>query len=148
MFAIHIPSISLGQNSEVFEIQADKIDTTINEEIQAFYEKFNLWIKSIENDSIILRIDEKLMLNNFIMFSQDGLLMKDLKFHSVESCIKQILEELHNKEAPKNEYNWIYVTLESQIDKRELISILEFLKKNSIDYRFSNEDTIVSKFVK
>ena len=148
MLTFLIPRVSMGQNADVFEVDADMIDTTSNKEIQTFYEKFNLWIKSLENDSTELQFDEKLMLNNFIMFSQDGLLMKDLKFHSVESCTRQIFKELRRIEVSNREYHWMYVTLESQINRNELAIILEFLKRNKIDYRFSNEDEIVSKIVK
>lgn len=34
------------------------------------------------------------MVNNFIVFSEDGLIMKDLNLHSVDSCKKQISESL------------------------------------------------------
>ena len=82
------------------------------------------------------------------MFSEDGFLMKDFKFHSVESCQKQILSSLSNSQAPANEDPWIYVTLESQVNKKELIAILEFLREQGINYEFGDEDKFIPAILK
>lgn len=137
-----------AQNDKTFEIQADKIDSNSNSEIQTYYEKFNSWKESIGKDSVKLELNEKLIVNNFIMFSEDGLIMKDLDFHSVESCKKQILENLPKEETDKDENNWIYVSMESHVNKSELIEILTFLREQSIDYHFGKEDEFVPKIMK
>lgn len=134
-----------GQNGDTYEIQADKIGSKSNAEIQIFYKKFNSWIESIKMGSEIVKLDEEKMVNNFIVFSEDGLIMKDLNFHSVKSCKKRIKEDL-----PVSEKNgtWIYVTMESHVNKSELIEVLEFLKEQRIDYKFGNEDEFVPKIMK
>jgi len=145
LLLIQIPIYMVAQNDETFEIQADKVDSSSNVEIQKFSEKFNSWMESIGKDSTKIEMDEKAMVNNFIIFSEDGLIMKDLDFHSVESCKKQVLENLPNEEK---ESKWIYVTMESHVNKNVLINILEFLKEQKIDYQFGREDEFVPKIMK
>lgn len=147
LLIIQIPFFMAAQNDETFEIQADKVDSNSNPEIQEFYRKFNLWIESIGKDSVKLNLIEELMVDNFIIFSEDGLIMKDLGFHSVESCKERILEGLPKQEVNKVQYSWIYVSLESQVNKRELIEILEFLKEQNIEYQFGTEDEFVTKLI-
>lgn len=81
LLVIQAPLFITAQNDETFEIQADKVDSNTNLEIQQFYEKFNSWIGSIGTDSAKMTLNENLMVNNFIIFSEDGLIMKDLSFH-------------------------------------------------------------------
>ena len=145
LLLIQIPIFMAAQNDETFEIQADKVDSNSNIEIQKFYEKFNSWIERIGKDSTNIEMDEKTMVNNFIIFSEDGLIMKDLDFHSVESCKKQILENIPNGEK---ESKWIYVTMESHVNKNELIKVLKFLSVQKIDYQFGKEDEFVPKIMK
>ena len=145
LLLIQIPIYLAAQNDESFEIQVDKVDSNSNIEIQKFHKKFNSWIESIGKDSTKTTMDEKGMVNNFIVFSEDGLIMKDLDFHSVESCKKQILENLP---VDKNKQKWIFVTMESQVNKSELIEILEFLKEQKIEYQFGSEDEFVPKIMK
>lgn len=145
LLLIQIPFYMAAQNDETFEIQADEVDSNSNIEIQKFYKKFNLWIESIGKDSTKAAMDEKGMVNNFIIFSEDGLIMKDLDFHSVASCKKQILENLPIEERKTK---WIYVTMESHVNKSELIEILEFLKEQNIEYQFGREDEFVPKIIK
>jgi len=135
----------LAQNEQSFEIQADKVDSNSNIEIQIFYDKFNSWIDSFHKDSAKTQRDEKAMINNFIMFSEDGLIMKNFSLHSVESCKKQIMID-----SPNGNYDskWIYVSMESHVNKRELIEILEFLKEQRIEYIFGFEDEFVPLFLK
>lgn len=85
------------------------------------------------------------MVNNFIIFSDDGLIMKDFDFHSVESCKKQILENLP---VDENKQKWIFVTMESHVSKSELIEILEFLKEQKIECQFGRDDEFVPKIIK
>ena len=145
LILMQIPFCVLAQHEETFEIQADKVDSNSDAEIQLFYEKFNLWIKSLETDAAKIEKDESDMVDNFIIFSEDGLLMKDLDFHSVESCKNQILENLP---IGKTNEKWIYITMESQVNKLELIEILKFLKVHNIDYHFGVEDEFVPNLMK
>ena len=71
--------------------------------------------------------------------------MKELDFHSVESCKKQILENLPAEEKTTK---WIYITMESHVNKSDLIEILEFLKEQKIEYQFGSEDEFVPKIMK
>lgn len=134
-FLISIPVLIFGQSYETFEIQADKVDSNSNHEIQIFYQIFNL-LENKGKGMITLQRDEAYMVNNFVMFSEDGLLMKDLDFHSVESCKEEILKDYPKSELKKTEKAWMFVSLESQVNKGELISILEFLRRHEIDYVF------------
>ena len=144
--------MAVGQNDETLEIQADKVDKNSNSDIQTFYETFDLWSASIGKDSVTVEmneeINEELMINNFIIFSEDGLIMKDLDFHSIESCKNKILENLPKKINGKEEPNWIYVSMESHVNKSALIEILRFLREQKIDYKFGSEDEFVSKIMK
>ncbi|WP_299436537.1 hypothetical protein [uncultured Maribacter sp.] len=134
-----------GQNDDNFEVQAD---ATSNTEIQIFQEKFNVWVKSFNNDSLKTDFKSERMINNFILFSEDGLMMKDLKFHSAESCKNEIIANLPNTENKAEENDWIYVTLESQVNKPELIEILTFLREKKIEYRFGQEDEFIPQMIK
>ncbi len=145
---IQIPFFIAAQNDETFEIQADKVDSNSNSEIQIFFGKFNSWVESIGRDSAKIELNENLMVNNFIIFSEDGLIMKDLSFHSSESCKKQILESLPKHGTDKVQNNWIYVSLESHVYMHDLIEILKFLKEQNIDYQFGTEDEFVPKLMK
>lgn len=140
-----IPVFMAAQNQETFEIQADKVDSIDNDELQVFYQRFNSWIESIGKDSATIELNKKAMVNNFIIFSEDGLIMKDLNFHSVESCKKQILGNLPSGE---DELKWIYVSLESHVNKIELIDMLAFLKEQNIEYYFGIEDDFVPGIMK
>lgn len=135
-----------AQLDETLEIQAEMVDKNSNSEIQQFYKKLNLYVESIGKNSPNLNLPEELMIKNFIIFSEDGLIMKDLNFHSVESCKKQILESLPKHEVNKTHAKWIYVDLESHVNKRELIDILKFLKEHKIEYQFG-EDEIIEKLI-
>ena len=148
LLIIQIPFLLIAQNDETIEIQIDEIDSTSNSEIQIFNEKFNTWVKSIDDESLKPNLNVKRMVNNFIIFSEDGLIMKDLDFHSVKSCKEQILMNLPNSKVDNDENNWIYVAMESQINKSELIEILTFLKEKNIDYQFEREDEFVMKIIK
>jgi hypothetical protein len=140
-----LPILMVGQNDNNFEVQADKPSNT---ELQIFKERFNIWVKSINNDSLKTDFKSERMITNFIMFSEDGLMMKDLKFHTVESCKNEILSNLPSQEKKTGENDWIYVTLESQVNKLEMIDILTFLRDKNIDYRFGQEDEFIPQMIK
>ena len=140
-----LPILMFGQNNSSFEVQADN---PTNTELKIFKERFNIWVKSINNDSPKTDFKSERMILNFIMFSEDGLMMKDLKFHTVESCKNEIIANLPNQDKENGENDWIYVTLESQVNKTEMIEILTFLKEKNIDYRFGQEDEFITKFIK
>lgn len=72
-------------------------------------------------------------------------MMKDLKFHSVASCKNEIMVNLPTMENKLGENDRIFVTLESHVNKNQLIEILEFLKEKKIDYRFGKEDEFIPK---
>lgn len=131
-----------GQHEEIIEIQAEKVDDNSNFEIQEFYKKLDLYVNSIGKNTENSSLSLELMINDFIIFSEDGLIMKDLNYHSVESCKAKIIENF-----PKNILNvlkakWIYVSLESHVNKRELTAILKFLKGNNIEYHFANDEEL------
>lgn len=134
-----------GQNDNNFEVQADAASNT---ELQVFQKKFNVWIQSIKNDTLQTVYKPERMINNFILFSEDGLMMKDLKFHSPESCKTEIIASLPNQENKADEMDWIYVTLESQINKPELREILTFFREKNIEYRFGQEDEFIPQMIK
>ena len=148
LLLFQIPFFMTGQNDNNFEIQADKVDVGSNGEIQIFTEKFNVWVKSLKNDTLKTDLKPERMINNFILFSEDGLMMKDLKFHSVESCKNEIVANLPSRENKTEENDWIYVTLESQVNKSQLIDILNFLREKNIEYRFGQEDEFIPKMIK
>ncbi|WP_405246808.1 hypothetical protein [Cellulophaga sp. Asnod2-G02] len=140
-----IPFLMTGQNDNNFEVQAD---ATSNTELQVFQKKFNIWIQSIKNDTLKTVYKPERMINNFILFSEDGLMMKDLKFHSPESCKTEIIASLPNQENKADEMDWIYVALESQVNKPELIEILTFFREKNIEYRFGQEDEFIPQMIK
>lgn len=149
LFIILIPFLILAQNDETFEIQIDKVDSTSNINIQQFYNKFNRYINRKEKALDRISVSEETMINNFVIFSQDGLLMKDFDFHSVESCKKEILKSRPKPTKHKiDRPYWIFVSMESQVNKLELIEILEFLRKENIEYQFGEEDQIMEKINK
>lgn len=140
-----IPLLMTGQNNNNFEVQADAESNT---ELQVFQKKFNVWIQSIKNDTLKTVYKPERMINNFILFSEDGLMMKDLKFHSPESCKTEIIASLPNQENKADEMDWIYVTLESQVNKPELIEILTFFREKNIEYRFGQENEFIPLMIK
>ena len=149
LLTIHIPFLILGQNDETIEIQVDKIDSNSNSEIQKFHKKFNSYIESKEKGLTKIKLKEENMINNFIVFSTDGLIMKDFEIHTTESCKKQILQCRPKPTSNKSiQSYWIFVSMESQVNKNELINILEFLRKENIEYQFGEEDEIIAKMNK
>lgn len=148
-FVIQIPFLISAQNDETFEIQIDKVDSTSNINIQQFYNKFKRYINTKEKALTKISLYEETMINNFVIFSQDGLLMKDFDFHSVESCKKEILKSRPKPTKHKiDRPNWIFVSMESHVNKLELIEILEFFRKENIEYQFGEEDQIMEKIDK
>jgi hypothetical protein len=147
-FIVLLPSLIAAQSSDIYEIEAETIASNSNKELKLFYQKFNNWADNLGNDTIQLSNDESLMVNNFIMFSENGLLMKDLIFHSVEYCQKKILEDLPNNIDTENNSFWMFICLESHVNSKELTKILEFLRTHKIGYVFGTDDEIVSKFHK
>lgn len=145
LFIIQIPFLALAQYDESLEIQFYKVDSIANSDIQKFYIKFNLYFESRQKGVDKIHLNKEAMVNNFVIFSEDGLIMKDLNFHSVESCKKQILESrpkpIHDRMVHAN---WIFVSMESHVNKRELIEILEFLKNENIEYQFGEDNEIMS----
>ncbi len=139
-----IPFILVAQDKEIYEVQFAKLDSNSNQELKIFQMKFDDWIRDLDKDATQTTYNKESMVNNFIIFSQDGLIMKDLNFHTVKSCQKQILDNLPREK----EQNWIYITLESQVNNSELIKILNFLKEKKIGYRFGKEDDFVPYIMK
>ncbi len=124
---------SQAQSNQSFDIENDgKKD----ENVRQFYAKFNAYIDGLRDTTHkATPSDPKKMIQNFVIFSEDGLIMKDLKFHSQESCKENIL--LGWKALGKRKTKaWMYVDLESHVNLDDLKSILAFLKKHKIDYQF------------
>ncbi|MCC6411669.1 MAG: hypothetical protein IT270_08420 [Saprospiraceae bacterium] len=88
------------------------------------------------------------MVNNFVIFSEDGLIMKDLKFHSAESCKKQSLDNLPGQKQEERGNLWMFVSQESHVNNSDLVEILQFLREQNIDYQFGREDDFVPKLLK
>ena len=88
------------------------------------------------------------MINNFILFSGDGRMMKDLKFHSAQSCKSEIIANLPSQENKTGEMDWIYITLESKVNKSELIELFTFLQDDKIEYRFGQEEEFIPQMIK
>ena len=137
-----------AQNVETFETQAEKIDSTYNPELQIFNQNFNNWVNSLSDESLKLSLNDKMMINDFIIFSEDGLIMKDLGFHSIKSCKERIVASLPTTEMDSESKNWVYISMESQINKSDLIEMLVFLREQQIDYQFGMEDEFVPKLIK
>jgi len=72
-----LPIFLNAQREEIFEIQANKIEVSDNLEIKAFKKKFNDWINKICKGTTEAIVNDLSMVDDFIIFSQDGLLMKD-----------------------------------------------------------------------
>ncbi len=142
------PFFIIAQNEEVLEYEVDTIGSSSDFELKNFYNNFDTWIKAIEKGSPIVKPTKEKMINNFIIFSEDGLIMKDLDFHSVENCKEQLLAGLLKRtDGNKNQNYWIYVGMESQVNKKELTTILKFLKNQKIQYLFAQEEEIISSTV-
>ncbi len=142
------PILVTGQHNSSFAIQEEKLDSASNSELQTFIIKFNNWVDSLKNDCQTSGLKPERMINNFILFSEDGLMMKDLQFHSVASCKNEILANLPITENELGESDWIFVSLESHVNKKQLIEILEFLKEKKIDYQFGKEDEFIPKMIR
>ena len=128
-----------GQSFDMIDAVGDP-----NPAIQQFYQQFEEWLAAIQNGTQVT-LDEKRMVNNFIIFSEDGLIMKDLQFHTVASCREHILKDLPE---PGAENPWIYVAMESHVNRSELLEMLTFLKAQKIDVEFGREEEFVSKMMK
>jgi hypothetical protein len=145
LLTIQVPFFMMGQNDETIEIQFDKVDSNSNIDIQKFHKKFNSYIDSKETGLAKINLNEETMINNFIIFSEDGLIMKDFNFHTIESCKKQILLSRPKPTSNKSiQSNWIFVSMESHVNQNELIKILEYLSKENIEYQFGEEDEIMA----
>ena len=120
--------------------------TDSTRDVQRFQQKFEAWLAGTAKDSI--RRDEANMVNNFVIFSEDGLIMKDLKFHSAESCKKQILDNLPGQKQEERGNLWMFVSQESHVNNSDLVEILQFLREQNIDYQFGREDDFVPKLLK
>ena len=77
-----------AQEVSSFAIEADVVGESTHTELLRFSKRFDAWISSKQDNTPKITLRKECMLNNFIMFSEDGLMMKDFKFHSVESCKK------------------------------------------------------------
>lgn len=142
--AIQMSLPATAQSTETIEIHTSTKDTSSNAELQNIYNKFNDWVITISNGVTKFFNNQDNMVNNVIMFSEVGLLMKDLDLHPIESCKKLISLNL-----PKNKSKMlIYIAIESQLNKNELIEILTFLKDKIIDYYFGDEKDIIALFIK
>ncbi|MEO6347318.1 MAG: hypothetical protein ABIO60_05345, partial [Aquaticitalea sp.] len=60
----HIPIFLVAQNLETINFQEDKIDSTSNYELQIFYKKFNIYIDSLEVNSMTSSQPKGRMINN------------------------------------------------------------------------------------
>ena len=127
------------------EYEDVNLDSTELNEINEFCLRFENYFKIfLAKQTVADTINENGKLNEFVIFSEDGLIMKDLDFHSVES-LKQRLKETIAKKVASGENSdkyWIYVTMESHVNARELVESLKFFRENNIDYHFTSDDVI------
>ena len=135
----------IAQNNGTFEIEAVSVESIDNQDVKLFYNKFNEFLQLKQKDGEQIDIN---MINNFIIFSEDGLIMKDLEFHSVESCKKEIKSDQDLLNIEPDGKSWIYVSLESHVNEQELENILNFLRQNKIQYKFGHEDKFVPLITK
>lgn len=136
------PTILSSQNSEVLEIEADPVESISDPEIRIFYDKFHQWVQSVQNKSEFSYPPKDDRVNNFLIFTETGIIMKDLKFHTAESCKQHILNSLPAFKSTSATNAWIYVSLESHVDRHQLSTILNFLREHQIEYYFTTEDRL------
>lgn len=138
LIAVLFASQAHAQFGQSFEVQANSGASTQNEDVKIFYAKFDAFIAQLK-DSTTTRPDPRNMISNFVIFTETGIIMNDLEFHSVESCKKNI--QLGKAAlGPEIVQPWLYVDLESHINRRQLESILAFLRTSGIEYQFGKDE--------
>jgi len=137
------PIVAVAQNDEFIEVETHNRTSDNNILIQKFYKKMNKWISLIENKTTLPKLNKKNQIKDFVIFSEDGLIMNDLNFHNVQSCKHRILKHLSQFKNKNNTGYWLYIGLESHVSKIELIQVLEFFENQKIDYYFANDDELL-----
>jgi len=124
-----------GQGSE---FQANSGAATQNEDVKIFYARFDAFMAQLK-ESTTTRLDPRNMISNFVIFTEAGIIMNDLEFHSTESCKKNIL--LSKAELGIEIVKpWLYLDLESHINLKQLESILAFFRTSGIEYQFGKDE--------
>ncbi|MBC7776627.1 MAG: hypothetical protein H7246_14435 [Phycisphaerae bacterium] len=83
---------AIAQFEQSFELQRTSSASLKNEDVKIFYDRFNAFIDALQDSTYKAKyLDPQKMISDFVIFTEEGLIMKDLKFHSAESCKKNIL---------------------------------------------------------
>ncbi len=130
----------IAQFEHKFEFQTANRASIKNEDVKIFYDRFNTYIDKLKDSTQKADSpDPQNMISNFVIFTEEGLVMKDLEFHSVENCKQNIL--LGKAELGTDKINpWLYVDLESHANLADLESILSFLRERGIEYAFGRDE--------
>lgn len=80
------------------------------------------------------------MLDDYILMTEDGIIMKDLVFHNFESCQARIITALGKVSTTKGQTPWLYVNMTGSADYNKFINVLTFLREENIDYRITLRD--------
>lgn len=126
------------EGEETFVIEAKQVTSQDPLLLQHFQQRWEEWVEALPNENKQQwPIEGKV--NNFVVFSEDGLIMKDSNYHSIASCKEQILADAPLAARQK----WMYVSLVSHVNRKELLAILSFLEEQQITYRFAREGDLV-----
>lgn len=134
-----------AQDGPTMEIQANSPKSISDPTLKKFYERFEAFIGSLSDgqyDKYKVQADDT-MIPDYIGFSEDGLIMKGSEFVSVEACKSRLEKYLAGMKKKFRKKAWIFVSMESHVNKNELIEALETLDKLKIEYRFGIEDYYV-----
>ena len=116
--------------------------------LKEFGIKYRSFIRTINAPSEKVSYDSTLMINNFIVFSEDGLIMKDSEFHSVDSCKNFLERSLPMKVLKENQNYWVFISVESWVSRIQLTSILLYFDEKNIEYIFGTYDELNSIIIK
>ena len=134
-----------AQNEPTMEIEANSSKSISDARLKKFYERFEAFISSLSDgqyDKYKVETDYS-MIPDYIVFSGDGLIMKRSQFVSVETCKSRLEKYLSGMKKKFRTKAWIFVNMESHVNKNKLIEVLTNLDKLKIEYRFGIEDYYV-----
>jgi len=134
-----------AQNGSKMEIEANSSKSISDARLKKFYERFEAFISSLSDgqyDKYKVEVDDG-MIPDYIGFSEDGLIMKRSQFVSIEACKSRLEKHLSGLKKKYRKKAWLFVGMESHVNKNELMEILTILDKLKIEYRFGIEDYYV-----
>lgn len=134
-----------AQDGPTMEIEANSSKSINDARLKKFYERFEEFISSLSDgqyDKYKVDVDDT-MIPDYIVFSGDGLIMKRSQFVSVEACKSRLEKYLSGMKKKFRTKAWIFVSMESHVNKNKLIEVLTNLDKIKIEYRFGIQDFYV-----